>query len=132
MDDNTSSSLDPINFHIRPSSFALPDLSVIIVSWNVRELLAQCLRALLSDEVRGDLRLEITVVDNASHDGSASVAQEYEGVRVIETGQNLGYGRANDLGLNAAKGSHLLLLNPDTIPQPGSLQALVAFMDSHP
>ncbi len=116
----------------RPSSDALPNLSVVIVSWNVRELLAQCLRALLSEEVRSDLRLEIIVVDNASSDGSAAEARAFEGVRVIETGRNLGYGKANNLGFDVARGRCLLVLNPDTIPQPGSLQALLAFAQSHP
>ncbi len=116
----------------RPSSDTLPDLSVVIVSWNVRDLLVQCLRALLSNEVRGDLRLEIIVVDNASSDGSAAEARAFEDVRVIETGRNQGYGKANNLGFDVARGRHLLVLNPDTIPQPGSLQALLAFAESHP
>jgi GT2 family glycosyltransferase len=109
-----------------------PDLSVIIVSWNVRDLLARCLDALRSDSVRGDLSLEIIVVDNASYDGSADSASGVPGVRVIQAGSNLGYGRANNMGFEAARGRHLLVLNPDTVPQPGSLPALFAFVESHP
>jgi N-acetylglucosaminyl-diphospho-decaprenol L-rhamnosyltransferase len=109
-----------------------PDLSLIIVSWNVRDLLVTCLQALLSDDVRGALNLEVIVVDNASEDGSAEAARQFEGVRVIEAGENLGYGRGNNLGFSHATGRHYLVLNPDTEAQPGSLEALLCFAESHP
>ena len=109
-----------------------PDLSVVIVSWNVRDLLVQCLRALLSDEVRGNLKLEVIVVDNASADGTVDALRPFEGIRVIEAGENLGYGRGNNQGFCAARGRRWLVLNPDTIPLPGSLEALVRFADTHP
>ncbi|HYP41807.1 MAG TPA: glycosyltransferase family 2 protein [Chloroflexia bacterium] len=109
-----------------------PDLSIIIVSWNVRDLLTQCLTALSSDEVRGALRVEIIVVDNASTDGSADAASAFPGVRLIANKRNLGYGRANNQGFQAAQGNYLMVLNPDTVPQAGSLEALVKFAETHP
>jgi len=109
-----------------------PDLSVVIVSWNVRDLLARCLQALLSDQVRGDLKLEVIVVDNASTDGTVDALRRFEGIRVVEARENLGYGRGNNLGFCAARGRRWLVLNPDTIPLPGSLDALVRFADTHP
>jgi N-acetylglucosaminyl-diphospho-decaprenol L-rhamnosyltransferase len=109
-----------------------PDLSIIIVSWNVRDLLFQCLTALSSDEVRGALQIEIIVVDNASTDGSADAARDFPGVRLITNRRNQGYGRANNQGFQEARGRYLLVLNPDTVPQRGSLEALVEFAEAHP
>jgi N-acetylglucosaminyl-diphospho-decaprenol L-rhamnosyltransferase len=115
-----------------PATVMPPHLSIIIVSWNVRDLLIQCLIALSSDEVRGTLRIEIIVVDNASTDGSADAATAFPGVRLIANRRNLGYGRANNQGFQAARGAYLMVLNPDTVPQPGSLEALVTFAEAHP
>lgn len=109
----------------------VPDLSVIIVSWNVKQHLLTCLQALLSNPVREHLDLEVIVVDNASTDGSPEAASELP-VAVIANKTNLGYGRANNLGLRAATGRHLLILNPDTVPQPGALRPLVDFAEAHP
>ncbi len=109
-----------------------PDLSVIIVSWNVRDLLVQCLAALFSPEVRDGLKLEVIVVDNASTDDSTEAACGFPQVKVVQNCHNIGYGRANNQGFQAAHGRHLLVLNPDTMPQPGSLEALLRFADSHP
>lgn len=105
-----------------------PDLSIVIVSWNVREHLVNCLGALFSPGVRGNLKLEVIVVDNASHDGSAEAAADFP-VMLLTNQENLGYGRANNAGLRLATGRHLMILNPDTIPHEGSLKALVDFAD---
>ena len=109
-----------------------PDISVIIVSWNVRHLLIKCLDALLSPGVAEGLRLEVLVIDNASIDGTAEALRERPGVKLVEAGSNLGYGRANNVGFALARGRHFLVLNPDTVPQPGSLRSLLCFMDAHP
>ena len=109
-----------------------PDLSVIVVSWNVKELLLGCLRALADEDIKDELTLDVLVIDNASSDGSAEAARSLPGVRVIETGRNLGYGRANNLGFEQATSGHFLVLNPDTIPQPGSLRTLLDFVDAYP
>ena len=109
-----------------------PDLSVVIVSWNVRDLLVRCIQALHDEAVRDGLRVQIIVVDNNSTDGSAQAVRCFPSVELIQTGRNLGYGRANNIGLRAARGRHLLVLNPDTVPHPGSLKALVEFAQRHP
>lgn len=107
------------------------DLSVIVVSWNTRELLRDCLAAVPAG--CGDLSHEILVADNASADGSADmVRDEFPAVRLIETGANLGFARANNRALAEARGRHLLLLNPDTVCEPGALAALSAFLDDTP
>ena len=107
-------------------------MSVIIVSWNVRNLLVKCLEALLSDNVSGGMAVQIIVVDNASDDGSEDAARAFHGVCTIQTGENLGYGKANNRGFAEADGRYMLVLNPDTIPQPGSLRALLDFAEAHP
>jgi N-acetylglucosaminyl-diphospho-decaprenol L-rhamnosyltransferase len=109
-----------------------PDVSIIIVSWNVAPLLAQCLSAIVSGGATGNLTSEIIVVDNASSDSSASVASKFPGVRVVRCRRNLGYGRANNLGFKMAEGQHILVLNPDTIPCAGSIGRLVTFQRSRP
>ena len=111
---------------------ARPDMSVVIVTWNSRVDLVRCLGALHSPEVSQGLQLETIVVDNASGDGTAEWARQQPNVRVVEPGRNLGYGRANNLGLEMARGRHLLILNPDTVPLPGSLVELISFQDTCP
>lgn len=108
-----------------------PILSVIIVSWNVRDDLVRCIDALCSEQVKGDLSLEIIVVDNASSDGTQDALSSYP-IVLLTNPKNVGYGRANNMGFQLSHGRHLLVLNPDTIPQPGSLVALVDFLESHP
>lgn len=110
-----------------------PDLSIIIVSYNTRQLLAGCLASVYADLGWGTLVAEVIVVDNASRDGStAMVRAQFPQVRLIESGANLGYGTGANLGLRAAAGRYLLLLNSDTLVQVGALGELVRFMDAHP
>ncbi|MGI6374772.1 MAG: glycosyltransferase family 2 protein [Anaerolineae bacterium] len=103
-----------------------PDISVVIVSWNVRVLLAQCLDSLLAiagpepfsgDKLRlGQRVLDVWVVDNASHDATlAMLADQYPWVHAIDAGQNLGFTGGNNLALQACCGRYALLLNPDTV-----------------
>ena len=109
------------------------DLSVVIVSWNTRDLLGQCLRSL--DARLGELapRSEVIVVDNASTDGTpAAVRLGFPAARLLETGRNLGFAAANNRGLALARGLTICLLNPDTEPRPGALTALVDYLDRHP
>ncbi|MEO8284963.1 MAG: glycosyltransferase family 2 protein [Chloroflexota bacterium] len=125
----------PDNIPISPSDLTeggpCPDLSVIIVSWNVREDLLRCLDALLSNPVSSGLRLQVIVVDNASTDGTVESIRDLP-VTIIENAANVGYGRANNMGLRAAEGRYLLVLNPDTVPQPASLSNLIRFADARP
>jgi GT2 family glycosyltransferase len=108
-----------------------PDLSIVIVNWNTRDLLRQCLASLAS--AVGDLDYEVLVMDNDSVDGSLDmVTSGFPGVAAENTGGNLGFARANNLALPRTRGRHVLLLNPDTICPAGSLAALVAAAARHP
>jgi N-acetylglucosaminyl-diphospho-decaprenol L-rhamnosyltransferase len=102
------------------------ELSIIIVNWNTAALLRGCLASLPA--ACGDLRCEVLVVDNASHDGSAElVRREFPTAALIEAGANLGFSRGNNQALPRCRGAFVLLLNPDTVCPPGSLAKLVAF-----
>ncbi len=88
------------------------DLSIIIVSWNVKDKLKENLAALYKSE--GDFKFEVFVVDNNSGDGSAAmVAAEFPNVRLIANSENLGFAKANNQAINLASGRYVLLLNPD-------------------
>jgi N-acetylglucosaminyl-diphospho-decaprenol L-rhamnosyltransferase len=110
-------------------------LAVVIVSWNVRDLLRGCLRSLLSEDVR---ERDVIVVDSASSDGSAGMLRaEFPGVALIASADNIGFVKGNNLALAqllraAPAPEYLWLLNPDTIVQPGAVRTLLAFMQSHP
>lgn len=107
------------------------DLSIVIVNYNTKDLLRDCLASVL--ESRGLRSFEVTVVDNASSDGSADmVREEFAQVRLIASPVNGGYSYANNLGLQAVQARHYLLLNPDTIVPPSALAEMVAYMDSKP
>ena len=107
------------------------DLSVIIVSWNVRKLLDECLVS-VEKSVEG-LMAEIFVVDNASTDGSAQmVAECHPGVRLIANADNRGFGRANNEALRICQARYALILNPDTLVTPAAIQKMYKFMEAHP
>lgn len=110
------------------------DLSVIVVNWNVKTLLRDCLQSLLA-AVRAapELTTEIIVVDSASTDGSPQlVRDEFPQVRLLASEQNLGYAGGNNTGAAMAGGRYFFLLNPDTVVQPDALAHLVNFMDANP
>ena len=106
------------------------DVSVIIVNYNTKQLLADCL-----DSVRAktkDIEYEVIVVDNDSHDGSQKMLwSQYPWVRLIETGENLGFGRANNVGMDNAKGKYLFLLNSDTILKNNALKIFFDYSETH-
>jgi len=107
------------------------DLSVIIVSWNVADLLAACLISLYAD--LGSLCIEVIVVDSASTDQTLALLRErFPQVTVLPQTENIGYTRANNLGLAQAQGRHLLLLNPDTEIIGDALAQIVAYLDANP
>lgn len=90
------------------------DVSIIIVNYNTKKLLSQCISSIV--KMTKDISYEIIVVDNASKDGSVDMLKKnYSNVRVIEAGSNLGFGRANNLGMENAYGKYYLLLNSDTL-----------------
>ncbi len=107
------------------------DLSIIIVSWNVKALLQACLASI--EAGRGALSLETIVVDSGSSDGSPEMVREqFPRVRLIAREDNVGFPRGNNIGLAAANGRYLLLLNPDTEVVGDALAAMVAFLEAHP
>jgi GT2 family glycosyltransferase len=114
------------------------DLCIVIVNFNVRDLLKDCLDSLFYGHE--GLSLEVIVVDNNSRDDSvAMVRQNYPKVSLIESSINGGYAYANNLALDQIAGRDLgsmpryvLLLNPDTVVPPGALSKMVSFMDAHP
>lgn len=108
-----------------------PDVSIIIVSWNVRDMLARSLRCIFQTVRRASY--EVLVVDNASADGSAAMVRDaFPQVTLIANGSNLGFGQANNQAAALARGRYLLLLNPDAFAHEGAIDELVAFMDAHP
>lgn len=105
-----------------------PDVSIIIVSWNTRSYLARCLAAI--PRAAGTPAIEIIVVDNGSTDGTqAMLAEEFPNVRLIQSQENLGFGRANNVGARASRGRALLLLNSDCELLPGALPTMVGALD---
>jgi hypothetical protein len=107
------------------------DVSIIIVNWNTRELLLNCLSSVLA--TTSGLDIETIVVDNGSQDGSSkAVRKEFPGVTIIQNDRNRGFARANNQALARAAGRYFLLLNSDAVLTEGALQGLVAFMDRTP
>lgn len=111
-----------------------PDISIIIVSWNVKALLRDCLHSLAAvGQATPNLSSEIIVVDSASSDGSPDMVRtEFPQVTLIASDQNLGYAGGNNTGVKNAAGRYLFILNPDTVLQPDTPAKLVDFMEDHP
>lgn len=108
-----------------------PDVSVIIVGWNVRDFTIRCIDTLIQRS--RDVSLQVILVDNASTDGTAdAVRARFPDVEVMEPGQNLGFARANNLALDRVRGRHILYLNPDTEVGEGTVSATVAALDADP
>ncbi len=106
------------------------DLSVIIVSWNTKDLLQNCLNSVYAETK--NISFEVFVVDNASSDGSAEmVDRELPQVHLIQNNQNLGFAKANNQAIRQSRGRYVLLLNPDTVVLDGALDKMVAFMETH-
>ena len=110
---------------------SIPDISVVIVNYNVKDYLLQCLRSLNASV--GEITTEIIVVDNDSHDGSVDELQHvFPAVRWIALDENIGFGRANNVGLEHASGRYVLYLNPDTIIGADTLSVMCRYLDEHP
>ncbi len=106
------------------------DISIIIVNYNVKDFLLQCLRSI--DPATRDLSCEVIIVDNCSPDGSVSYLQPlFPHVQFLSLKENVGFGRANNLALEKARGEYILFLNPDTLLEERTLQAMVAYMRGH-
>jgi N-acetylglucosaminyl-diphospho-decaprenol L-rhamnosyltransferase len=120
------------------------DLSILIVSWNVADLLATCLESILAGSLgvvgpgqdalqdATGLVAEIIVVESGSQDHSREVLARFPQVRVLAQAENIGFTRGNNLALAEARGRHVLLLNPDTEVIGDALVQMVAYLDAHP
>jgi N-acetylglucosaminyl-diphospho-decaprenol L-rhamnosyltransferase len=112
------------------------DLAVVIVTWNVRDLVLQALESLLSDLADSGLLSTVYVVDNASTDGTAqAVPEQFPQVRLIASAENLGFGKGNNLAIRQAMAegaSVIYLLNSDTITQRGATRTLYDVLQADP
>jgi len=108
-----------------------PDVSIVIASWNTRDILRDCLVSI--GRHAGELAIEVIVVDNASQDGSPDmVRREFPSVRLIANDLNRGFAGANNQGIEVAAGRYVLLLNSDALLLEGSLPEAVRFADANP
>lgn len=114
-----------------PTAGATPLLTVIVVTWNCRELALRCLTEIAKSRIGATH--EVIVVDNASADGTAdAIAASHPDVHLIRSQDNLGFAKANNLAIRQAAGQYLLLLNPDAFPTtPDSLADLLRFLREH-
>jgi GT2 family glycosyltransferase len=108
-----------------------PSVAIVIVSYNVRQEIEACLRSL--DGQKGVGAAQIVVVDNGSNDGTLDIVRaQWPGIRVIESGGNLGFARANNIGIRATSSEYVLLLNPDTIVPADAVATLVKRLADDP
>ncbi len=108
-----------------------PDISIIIVNYNVKDFLYQCLKSIC--ESSHSLKIETIVIDNNSTDGSIDFLEPlFQNVKFIKLKENIGFGNANNIGFNQAKGKYYLLLNPDTVIGEKTIQIMFEYMEDHP
>lgn len=106
-------------------------LSVVIVSYNVRNYLEQCLQSV--QRALEGIEGEVFVVDNHSDDDSVvTIREKYPWVRLIENQENLGFSKANNQAIRQSQADYVLLLNPDTVVAEDTLRGVLTFMDEHP
>src|ERR1700758_5518632 len=98
-------------------------LSVVVVSWNTRKLTLDCVESL--ENTRAALATEVIVVDNASADDTVEkLREQYPHVRVIQNRENLGFARANNIGMEACTGKYVALINSDVVVPKGCLEKM--------
>jgi GT2 family glycosyltransferase len=108
-----------------------PDLSIVIVTWNNEREIADCLQSIRDHQ--DELQCEVFVVDNASRDGTCQLVRErFPEVHLIANPDNKGFPAANNQAFAVATGRYTLILNPDTILQPGTLWKCVQYLETHP
>ncbi len=113
-------------------------LSIIIVNWNTCELLRRCLNSLISNFQFSNFQTEIIVVDNGSSDNSVDFVKKFKvqnskfKIHLIENNKNLGFGKANNQGMEVAQGEYILLLNSDTIVKNKAIKKTIEYLDSNP
>ncbi len=107
-----------------------PKVSIIVVSYNTREMTLECLRSVQAET---HIPYELIVVDNASDDGSAeAIAAEFPDIILLDEAQNHGFAKANNIAAERAQGEYLLLLNPDTVVLDAAIDKLVEFAELRP
>src|SRR5208283_3241541 len=107
------------------------DISIIIVSWNAKEILLECMKSLIDETDK--LHVEIIVVDNASTDGSPEAIKEsFPQVYLIQNKENLGFAKANNIGIRHSSGRYICLMNSDVKVLKGCFNKLLDFLDQHP
>jgi hypothetical protein len=107
------------------------DVSVIIVNYNVKSFAEQCLHSV--NAAIGNLSVEVFLIDNGSTDGSVEFLKtRFPTFEIIDNRENIGFGRANNIGLKRSQGKYLLILNPDTLIAEDTLQNLSDYLDAHP
>lgn len=107
-----------------------PDISVVIVNWNTRDYLLDCISSLKDQTKRA--KLEIIVADNGSEDGSQDALKKaYPDVKLLENNENLGFSKANNIGIEASSGRYICLVNTDIIALDHCLDKMLAYADSH-
>jgi N-acetylglucosaminyl-diphospho-decaprenol L-rhamnosyltransferase len=107
------------------------DLSIIILSWNTRQMLADCLSSV--EATTANLAYEVIVVDNGSTDGSqAMLGQRFPDVHLIQNDENVGFARANNQAMTTSRGHYMLLLNSDAVIVPGAIQSLLDLARAEP
>lgn len=125
---------DKVDFSLHTRSErnrAVMDLAIVIVNWNTRDMLRDCLHSVYAS--LDDLVAEVLVVDNASSDGSAAMVEdEFPGVRLIANHDNRGFAAANNQAMKLSRGRYVLLLNPDTIVAPDTLSRMIRYADENP
>ena len=109
----------------------MKEISVVIVNWNTKKLLANCIESIVKSEPK--VSYEIVVVDNASADGSFEYLEslKLKNLTIVENRKNLGFARANNQGIKVAGGKYILLLNSDTEVKKGSIDKLLEFAKAH-
>jgi len=106
------------------------DVSIILVSYNTKNLTRECLKSVY--EKTEGIEYDIWVVDNASSDGSPQmIKEEFLGVKLIESPENLGFGRANNIAIKQSDAKYCFLLNTDTILINNAVKILFDYMDIH-
>lgn len=111
----------------------MKDISVIIVNYNVKDPVDNCIASVYKANTSQNFNLEIFLVDNNSVDGSPShIRNKYPNVNVIELKENVGFSRANNVALKQATGKYILILNPDTLLEENTFIKLINFIDKHP
>jgi N-acetylglucosaminyl-diphospho-decaprenol L-rhamnosyltransferase len=108
-----------------------PDVSVVVVAYHCRDALRECLSSIYGGS--GEQSLEVVVVDNASQDGTPEMVRaDFPAARLVALPENVGFAAGVNVGAAEAQGEYLMLLNPDTVVHPGSVERLVEFARQHP